>query len=165
MCDMTYSYVRHESFICVSWLIYTLLKMIEACHTHEWVMAHTWMSQVTHMNESSHTREWVMSHTCMHLVCICWYLWLIRMCNVTHSYDSFVESCHTYKWVMSHTWMSHITHMNESCHTYEWVQSHIWMSHATNMKTTQQQALSSDANISQSGDVYFLKRTGESIKL
>ena len=33
------------------------------------------------------------------------------------------------------------------------------------MKTTQQQALSSDANISQSGDVPFSKRTAGSIKL
>jgi len=43
----------------------------------EWVMSHTWMSHVTHMNESCHTHEWVMSHT-----------W---MSHVTHMN----ESCHT----------------------------------------------------------------------
>jgi len=34
--------------------------MNESCHTHEWVMSHTWMSHVTHMNESCHTHEWVL---------------------------------------------------------------------------------------------------------
>ena len=68
----------------------------------EWVMAHIWMSHVTHMNESCHTYEWVMSR--------------IWMSHVTHMN----ESCHTCKWVMSHTWMSHVTHVDESCHTRAW---------------------------------------------
>ena len=29
----------------------------ESCHTHEWVMSHTWMSHGTHMNESCHTSK------------------------------------------------------------------------------------------------------------
>jgi len=56
-----------------------------------WVMSHTWMSHVTHINASCHTHnescltyEWVMSHTFKH---------------VTHMN----ESCHTHEWVMSHT--------------------------------------------------------------
>ena len=34
-----------------------------SCHTHEWVMSHTWMNHVTHMDETWHTRGWVKSHT------------------------------------------------------------------------------------------------------
>ena len=69
--------------------------MSKVCHTHGWVMSHTWMSHVTHMDESG------MSHTWMNHV----------------SYKSVVsrmkESCHTYEWVMSHIWMSHVTYMND----------------------------------------------------
>ena len=36
--------------------------MNESCHTHEWCMAHIWMSHGTHMNESWHTYERVMAH-------------------------------------------------------------------------------------------------------
>ena len=82
---------------------------------YEWIMAHIWMSHVTHMEESCHTYGWVMSH--------------IWMSHVTHM----EESCHTYGWVMSHIWMSYVTHMDESCHTYGWVMSHMWMSHVTHM--------------------------------
>ena len=86
------AYVRHDSFICVTRLIYmcdmTLwyvwhdswrtggdsshvwmshaTQMNEPCHTYEWVMSHKWMSHVTHMNESCHTYEWVMSHDSWH---------------------------------------------------------------------------------------------------
>ena len=46
----------------------------ESCHTHEWVMSHTWISHVPHismshakhMNESCHTYEGVMSHIWAH---------------------------------------------------------------------------------------------------
>jgi len=97
----------------------------ESCHTHEWVMSHTWMSYFTHMNESCHTYEWVMSHK--------------RMSDRNPLFASTVfsdESCHTYECVMSHTWLSHVTHMNESCHTHEWVMSHTWTSHITHRNTS-----------------------------
>jgi len=55
----------------------------ESCLTHKCVMAHIWMSHVTHMNESCHTYEYVMSH--------------IWMSHVTHMN----ESCPTYQRVMS----------------------------------------------------------------
>jgi len=55
-------------------------RVIESCHTYEWVMSHIRMSHVTHMNESCHTYERVMSH--------------IWMSHVTHMN----ESCHTYEW-------------------------------------------------------------------
>ena len=94
MCGMTHSYVWHDSFMCVTWLIHvcgmthswvwhdsiifmTTLEcdgtgayvwhdsMNESCHTHKWVMPYIWMSHVSHMNGSCHTHEWVMSHTIM----------------------------------------------------------------------------------------------------
>jgi len=88
--------------------------MHESCHTHAWVMSHTWMSHVTHMNESCHTHEWAMSHT-----------WMSHVKHMNESY-------HTHEWVMSHTWMSHVTRMNASCraltHSCVWqlrIQTHI----------------------------------------
>jgi len=134
MCDVTHSYVWHDSFICVTWLI----RMCDAthsyicdtthvtqtsCHTHERVTSHIKRSHgtglnnhVTHMNESCHTYEWVMTYQNRQIDVLC------------HTY----ESSDTSGWVMSHVWMSHVTHMNESCdtyvnescHTYEWVMSH-----------------------------------------
>jgi len=76
MCDMTPSYVTLlwlYSLMCVAW------RMLESCHTYEWVMSHIWVGHVTHMNESCHTYEWVMSH--------------IWVGHVTHMN----ESCHTYQ--------------------------------------------------------------------
>ena len=32
-----------------------------SCHTHRWVMSHTWKSYVTHVNETCHTHRWAMS--------------------------------------------------------------------------------------------------------
>jgi len=43
---MTHSYVWHDSFICVTWLIH-VTHMNESCHTYEWVMSHIWMSHVS----------------------------------------------------------------------------------------------------------------------
>jgi len=110
-----------------------------------YLMPHERMSHVTYMNESCYTYEWVMSHiqwvishTWMSHVTHMDELW---MSHVTHMN----ESCHAYEWVMSHIWMSHVTHVNESCHTctignyhggfaagMRWV-PHIWISHVTHM--------------------------------
>ena len=48
MCDMTHSYVWHDSLTCVTWLIHM-------CDTH---MTHTWHTHDTHM-----THTWHMTHT------------------------------------------------------------------------------------------------------
>jgi len=82
-------------------------------YPYEWVLSHTCMSHVTHINKSCHTYEWVVSH-----------IWTSR---VTHMN----ESCHTYERVVSHIWTSHVTHMNESCHTFYCVVSRIWMRRIT----------------------------------
>jgi len=133
MCDMTHSYMWHDSFICVAWLIHicdmthsfewhdsficmTFVVFVYIfVHIYVWVMSHLLTIHVTHMNESCQTYGWVMSH--------------IWMSHVKHM----DESCHTYEWVMSNIWMSHVTLMNQSCHTHGWVMSHILTIHVTNM--------------------------------
>jgi len=80
VCDTTHWCVWHDSFVCV--------RSNEWVTRHgigEWVLSHTWMSHVTHINES----------------CLA-----IR----PHLYILVNES-----WVMSNTWSSHVTHINESC--------------------------------------------------
>ena len=45
----TKSRVHHPQ---ARWVWSHVTHMDESCHTHRWVMLHTWMSHVTHMNES-----------------------------------------------------------------------------------------------------------------
>ena len=74
-----------------------------------WVMSHTWVSHVSHMDESWHKYEWVMS--------VMGHIWMIHVSHMN-------ESCHPYKWDRSHICMSHVSHMDESWHKYK---DHIWM--------------------------------------
>jgi len=131
--------------------------------TYEWVMSH--MNESCHIWMSHVTCEYVKSKSPIFIrtVCTLWWVmaysdvwrgsficvtWLIRMCDMTHSYVwldlrwllcVWVDvSCHTYEWVASHIWMSRVTHVDESCHTYGWVMSHIWMSHVTHMNESRQ---------------------------
>jgi len=87
--------------------------MNEACRTYEWVMSHMRMSHVTHENESCHTCKWGvpqmgMTHVTSHnetwlqlkfhrvievmFHCVTWctsfmcVMWLIHLCDVTHSF-------------------------------------------------------------------------------
>ena len=86
------------------------------CHTHDWVMSHTWMSHVYH----SYTSHQWMSH--------------VQHSYVTHMNESCLtnDSRHT-----SHIWKGHVTYTHESCPTYmshvpvKWVMSSIQTSHAT----------------------------------
>jgi len=116
-CDMTRSYVWHDSFIHATWLIRSRDTRIGAfwlcatwlIHMRRVSCSFVWHDSfiVTHVNESCHTCKCVMSH-----------MW---MSHVTHVN----VSCH----VMSH--MTSFTHVNVSCHTCEWVMSHMWMRHVT----------------------------------
>jgi len=104
--DMTYSYVRHDSFILAN--INESYHAYEPCNTHEpniiyiWVMSRIWMRHATHLKESCHTHD-------------------------THTYILLVS------WVLhdSYAWYDSLilAHMNESCCTYEWVMSHPWHSY------------------------------------
>jgi len=84
-------------------------------HACEWVMAHTWMSHVTHVNDLWHASLSLYNHV---------------LDNPLKRHGTHMnEPWHMYEWVMAHTWMSHGTHMNESWHIYEWVMSHTWMTY------------------------------------
>jgi len=98
MCDMTHSYVWHDSSIVRHWLI------------HMWDMTHSYMCDMTHSyvwHDSSIgatlTHSYVRhdSFICVRhdsFICVTWLnhrcdidsficvTWLIHMCNVTHSY-------------------------------------------------------------------------------
>jgi len=77
MCDMTRSFVWHDSFTAfVTWLVHSICDMTHtnagcrvfgvvcATRKHVWVshVTHVWVSHITHINESCQTYEWVMSH-------------------------------------------------------------------------------------------------------
>jgi len=148
MSHVTYingSWHTHECtmyFTCETWVMaHTRMHHVSHvqvfCHMFQWVMSHIWMSHVTYMNESWHTHECTMFHMCKCFVTYMneschtygWVISHIWMSHVTHM----IEIWHTYEWVMSHIWLMHVAHMNESCHTYEWVMSHIWTSHIARM--------------------------------
>ena len=105
---MSYSYVCHDSFMCVTWLIH-MCDMTHSCVWHDSFICVTWLIHVCDMTHSY--MKW-------------WGLRLRTHLSIYHC-THINESRHTYEWVMSHMWMSHGTHVNESCHTYEWDMAHI----------------------------------------
>ena len=120
-----------------------------SCHMYGWVMSHTWMSHVTHMNESCHTYGWVTSHIWMsHVIhideswhtswvwvmahilrCVPWLNMscLINMCDMTHSYVWRQHDSRCVPWlnISCCILLSHVTR--------GWVMSHIWMSSVAHM--------------------------------
>jgi len=95
MCDMTHSYVWHDSFMCVTWLIH-VCNMTHSCAPYDiqprvWHVCVTWL---VHMC--------VMTRSCV--------TWLVHMCDMTHSYerlDSFICVA----------WLAHMCDMTRS---YVW---------------------------------------------
>jgi len=139
----THVHEEYFSYECVKWyeeggmaLVYEwvmahgwmshVTHAIESWHTDEWVMAQIFISRVTHVNESCHTYTW-MSHVILRgkrYVTHEWVMAHVCMIHVTHTYEcvrTCREACHTYELVMAHAWMSLVTQMNESRHTHECV--------------------------------------------
>jgi len=139
MCDMTHSYVWHDSFICVTWLIH-------ACDMT------CWFECSLRARLGCILYVWRESFICV--------TWFTHMCDMTHSecapeshsHSAFYvcDMNHSYVWydsLICVTWLTHRcdeTHhyvcpctippeRDSSCHTYEWVMSHIWVSHVTHM--------------------------------
>jgi len=138
-CDMTHSYVRHDSFICVIWLIHmgdvTLSNPYEFICETELIQYRneSFHMAICHFTYASHILDSFISET-----------WLVQIRFSTASVNHELvtqgighgthingrvthmnESWHTFKWVMSHIWMRHGTHMNKSWDTFEWVMAHI----------------------------------------
>ena len=115
LCDMTHSYMCHDSFICVTWLIY-MCDMTYSFVWHDWFrifMYKTWLFPYSYVwHDASRIHMWDMTHsafTCVHD------LFLIHMCDMTHSFV-WHDSC------ICVTWFICICHMT---HSYVWHDSFI----------------------------------------
>jgi len=153
--------VRHDSFICATWLIHmcnmthSYVRQTHSCVRHDSFICA--IPMMTPMMTHSYVRH--DSFICVrHDSFIC-AIWLIHMCDMTYSPVWHDSICECLTW---HVWMSHVTYMNESCHTnmsqindqflmrwaaYGWVMTHTnesslneswhicmsrhWMSHGT----------------------------------
>ena len=106
LCDVTCSYVWHDSFICTTWRDSCMCVTRTACSYvwHDSFICVTWL---THMCDMIHSYVWHDSFICV--------TWLIHMCDVTHSYlwhDSLICV----------TWLIHmcesLNHMCDMTHSY-----------------------------------------------
>jgi len=87
MCDMTHSYVWHDSFICVTWLIHHVMTLNSFCVT--------WLFTVA-------------SSSCA-FICVTWLIH-VRLfelhIHIWHGYLHMpLRAAYVYVWVMSHIWM------------------------------------------------------------
>ena len=95
MCDMTHSRVRHDSWLCVTWLIY--------------------VCDVTHAEHRQFWEDRRLYHSHLREKCLC-VTRLPHVCDMTHVYmwhDSF--TCAT--WLMSICDMTHLRVRRDSCRT------------------------------------------------
>jgi len=155
MCDMPHSYVWHDSFTCVTWLI-CMWDVTHSCVFPAWVHTapntrHKCMDFHIH---TSHIHVWHYTFICVtwtiHMYdtknsCMCgmtrsyvWHdsficvTWLVRMCDMTHSYvwqDSFV--CVT--WLirtcdMTRSYVRHDSFIRVTwlVHMCDLTRSHLW---------------------------------------
>jgi len=72
MCDMTHSYVWHDSFICVTWCIH-MCDMLCSHVRYEPFIRVTWP---IHMFDFSHSYAWRVWFMCV--------TWRIHMCDMPH---------------------------------------------------------------------------------
>jgi len=69
---MTHSYVGHDSFICVPWLIH----MCDMTHSDVWHDSFICATWLLHMCDMTHSSTWHDSIVCM--------TWLIHTCDILH---------------------------------------------------------------------------------
>jgi len=116
-CDMTHSYVRHDSLTCVTWLIHMSASYhINICEN----ICFCFLSLnrlMTRQSVSVH-RIWVLCD-------------MIHMCDMTHWYfwhDLFTRD--SYVWVTCRIYVSHLTHICEWHDSHMWV---VWLIHVRDM--------------------------------
>ena len=123
MCDMTPSYVWHNSFMYVyTFTLYLLtvplhvprvvisVDRVLKCVIHMWCIStqmctHTWMSYVTHMKEScriTHMKNIWITHFNTHWSCTCIYINATTQCH-----DSYV-------WHLTYSYHTYEQHMNNT---------------------------------------------------
>jgi len=135
---MTHSYVWHDSFICVTWLIH----VCDMTHPYVWHDSFICVTWLIYMCDLTHLYVWHDSFTCP---CRCM-IWSARVWRET--YKSWRVRCCGAAWGSSAAvvWMNHVphdescpicvmfcmiapcplwgmSHMNGSCHLCEWVMS------------------------------------------
>jgi len=111
MCDITHSYVWHDAFIRVTWLMHmcdTTHHMCDlSCKHHE--LIHT---------RDNTCRYYACEHDCFEIYAYIQGIKSMYACLNIYFFCS--PACR----VMWKIWMSHVTHLNESCHAFKCVMSH-----------------------------------------
>jgi len=105
MCDMAHSYVRHDSFIRVTWLIPMcvtwLIHLFDMTHSYVWHESFICVTWLIHMCDMTDSYVWPDSFIRV--------TWIIHMCDMTHSYV-------WYDWFICVTWLIHTCDMTHSSH-------------------------------------------------
>jgi len=139
MCDLTYSYVRHDLFVCVigphsctcvKWHIH----MYDTTHSYVWHDSFICVTWRIHMCDMTHSYVWHDSFKCETR--------LIHMCDVTRSYmwPDFIAPT-TLSPIQFVTWLIHISRcdMTFICVTwilwYTWHDSFLWSEGAVGRHT------------------------------
>jgi len=121
MCDITHSFVWHNSFRCVTWARYMYFKpwLIHTCEmTHSCVWhghvrcisnreSFIYVTWLIHMCDMTHSNEWHDSFICV--TC------LIHMCDMTHSYV-----WHDVTWLIHVCDMGTLDVFRTMTHSYVW---------------------------------------------
>ena len=156
MCDMTPSYVWHDSFICVIWLACVTcmesgnmkLQVLRVC-----VFDNDISSNVKVMYIRAVAHDCSRLQSCMAASVPTSHTYTYRLADSSHVVEGgghtcarHVRTCVCVTWrtrvcvmydcINAHWCMTgsgHVAHMNESCHTYEWVMSHVGTSHVTHI--------------------------------
>jgi len=129
MCDMAHWCVWHGSFVCVIWLIHMFMRF-------EWISRFLLQKRPLHigffLRKSIYRKFWELD------VMACWRMsrttficvtWLIRTCDMTHSYATWpIHMCdmtHSYVWHDSFIRVTWLIRMCDMSHSYVWHDSFI----------------------------------------
>jgi len=148
MCDMTYSYVWHDLFICVTWLIH-MCDMTYSYVWHDLFISVTWLIYLCMTTHSSRVtilmRMCDMTHSCVwhdSFMCMTWLIHVCDLCissrHIHHVWQYSQYSCtceiwHAHMFGMTH---SHVWHDLFTCVTWlismcDMTHSHVWhMTHS-----------------------------------
>ena len=128
ICDMTHSYVWHDSFLCVTWLIHI-------CDTSFYsYVKYDSFTRMTCLCDMTHWYVWHDSFICV--TCLFSYLWhdtfisetwLIHTCAMSHSHVWHDSDDATLRCVSSLTRVTWLIHMCDLPRSYGWHDTFIWV--------------------------------------